>query len=709
MEGLPDFGFEVREDFMISPAGGGKPTRRLAHFLQPSIDTIDATIFELPSHCLSSIPSTFEPKKWPLNVQFHGWRSPQRDWKIWAGKMAALHESTWKKAEKWCPETKSFVFPWGEATITLEDVMISGYSVLGSPVFSRLETDEMKETEEKLSQARKELCRSSARKAEHCNWMKKFMDSGSEIEHEAFLVLWLSRFVIPSSFRLIVKSVFPIAIHLAKGNRIALAPAILASIYRDLSLLKEKIVSLAGIENWENEGSKFEVTIMSPFHLVQIWGWERFIELRPVPNLIKTGEARFAQWHRKIIAVENVRTVLDSAKDSFVWRPYAKAVQNKNLPKSYGEKKMRESIDDGCFEELESFARCLKISELVGIDCIEQYLPHRVAMQFGMDQDLPTCVARANDSPYIAWSCYSKPISYEDLYILPRLCKADVTTRYLEWWNKSLLRLQSVIKGTLPQKRILTSAKKGGEAGSFSASIPFSYSLKSSERSSDPSELKKRNAVSSASLGLPLKKAKKNFETSKEKKETNDISASAELASKILLRSLLVKKEANDALVPPGFPPKSNLVAASNSTEEDNLMIVELLKARKKDDGIWNGQVGFGESLRCQSETISSIAECEGIKVICPQTESVQKRMQNEPINVGSETAMQDSTESKVGSPAHDMGRIQGGEGDGDKYASEVSQMPTLQLEDWVSRLERKIAELKAARFGHKTPVLISE
>ncbi|KAK5834353.1 hypothetical protein PVK06_018230 [Gossypium arboreum] len=28
--------------------------------------------------------------------------------------------------EFWCPETNTFVFPWGEATVTLEDVMILG-------------------------------------------------------------------------------------------------------------------------------------------------------------------------------------------------------------------------------------------------------------------------------------------------------------------------------------------------------------------------------------------------------------------------------------------------------------------------------------------------------------------------------------------------------------------------------------------------------
>lgn len=42
--------------------------------------------------------------------------------------------------------------------------MIAGYSDLGSPVFSPLETDELMETQEKLNQAVKELNRSTAKK-----------------------------------------------------------------------------------------------------------------------------------------------------------------------------------------------------------------------------------------------------------------------------------------------------------------------------------------------------------------------------------------------------------------------------------------------------------------------------------------------------------------------------------------------------------------
>ncbi|KAJ6950465.1 hypothetical protein NC651_004204 [Populus alba x Populus x berolinensis] len=69
--------------------------------------------------------------------------------------------------EYWCPETNTLVFPWGEATITLEDIV----SLVGLPVL--------------------------------------------------------------------------LAIHLSEGTKIALAPAVLASLYKNLRSLKEQAAAAA--------------------------------------------------------------------------------------------------------------------------------------------------------------------------------------------------------------------------------------------------------------------------------------------------------------------------------------------------------------------------------------------------------------------------------------------------------------------------------
>ncbi|KAH9651611.1 PMD domain-containing protein [Citrus sinensis] len=723
-----DIGFEIREELMVSPSDCAKPTKRLAHFLKPSTNSIEGKLFELPSHSLSSVPAAFEPKKWPLVVKFPGWNSPQKKWVTWVRKMAALHESTWKKAgiheailsstyeikrntdlvlglaEKWCSETNSFIFPWGEATVTLEDVMVSGYSVLGSPVFSPLETDELKAVEEKLSQVEKEYIRSASRRAEHYAWMNKFMDSGSDIEHEAFLVLWLSRFVFPRSYCLIVKSVFPIAVHLARGTRIALAPAILASLYRDLSLLKEKIVALTKLVGCEDEYSALKMIIRSPFQFVQVWAWERFVKLRPNPNLIKNGEPRFALWHKLMIRVENVRTVFDLSQECFDWRPYAKTLNNWKLPVFYGEKEMRVSLDTHLSQELQSFARCLRFSELVGIDCIEQYLPHRVAMQFGMDQDLPAFVPRANDSPYIGWCVYNKPISYADLYVPSRLYEAGVTTQYLESWKQSLLGLQGENDDALPQKRILTSsetAQKRSKKLKQTKKRKFVARTKITPRrldgtndldnSLETSNQKRRSTNAT-------KRAKKSVYTTEDKKEDSDAYASSEFPLKMLPLKLILMKEADNSPVPPGFPPKSNLVRSRDSAKENNLAITESMVSSKKQNDFQNMKISNGENSSSQSQTFPSlIADKEAVKI----TEPAEKVMQNEPANGGSENVREDLTESGEMFLPRDMSKNECSNGEGKNF---VSMVPD-ELEAWVGRLERIVAELKAARFGHKMPV----
>ncbi|KAF2314214.1 hypothetical protein GH714_024158 [Hevea brasiliensis] len=93
---------------------------------------------------------------------------------------------------------------------------------------------EDKEIEDKLKEARSEVGRGLTRGVCQIGWMEEFMFSGSEIEHEAFLSLWLEMFVFHDSENTLRDCIFPIAIHLAKGEVVALAPAVLASIYRDL-------------------------------------------------------------------------------------------------------------------------------------------------------------------------------------------------------------------------------------------------------------------------------------------------------------------------------------------------------------------------------------------------------------------------------------------------------------------------------------------
>ncbi|KAE9457741.1 hypothetical protein C3L33_10356, partial [Rhododendron williamsianum] len=221
---------EEREELMVPPSGGN-PTRRHAHFLKPSVTSIKGLVFKLPS---GSPTSTTTPSvtDLPLKVEFRGRRGPLQTWKSWFDRMHSLHQSTWKKAGIYEAILSSTYQIRIDKEIVLGFAGKWRYSVLGDSVLRPLETRESDEIHEKLMKGRSEVIRSKARKADQHEWVRLFMGSGSEIEHEAFLVLWLSRHVFPYALDLISKNVLKIAIHLARGTRIALAPAVLRALSR---------------------------------------------------------------------------------------------------------------------------------------------------------------------------------------------------------------------------------------------------------------------------------------------------------------------------------------------------------------------------------------------------------------------------------------------------------------------------------------------
>ncbi|KAK2441342.1 serine/threonine-protein phosphatase 7 long form protein [Trifolium repens] len=493
---MEDTMMEVRDDFMLSPAGDSKPILRTAHFLKPIQNSIlgEPTLKFNPFSSSSS--SVFEQKELPLKIHFNGWRRPKERWVSWVDQLKLKYESLWKKVgifeaimstkskcrilrnenllygvvEKWCSETNTFVFPFGEATITLEDVMVlGGYPILGHPVFIPLEDREMREVEKKLILARKQLTTQGlGGEARTSLWMDIFIDKGSEIEHEAFLATWLSIFVFP--YRSLVKiSLFPIAIHLARGNPIALGPAVLASLYKDLSLFKKTIVDLSkypvGADSFP-----LEVTILSPFYLVQIWVWERFKNLQPKPMLIDRGDPLLFRWHKvRALKIDNVKLALDSAINDFLWRPYVRYADKCGM--FYPNDEIWVPFEKDLDKEMLSFVTCLRVSELVGFESIEQYLPHRVAMQFGMDQDVPSYVPRFNETKFIAWKNYCRPISDKNLYFPPRLFEGDVTTRYAKWWKQSVMDHDDFVNKIVRWKRSASSRKHRLHVGKFNTSV----------------------------------------------------------------------------------------------------------------------------------------------------------------------------------------------------------------------------------------------
>ncbi|KAF6158412.1 hypothetical protein GIB67_019451 [Kingdonia uniflora] len=462
---------DEREEHMVSITGEN-PILRIARFLKPSSTHVYKGV---KSPVLNGIIAySREEKRGFKNVEFKGWKNPMKKWKEWVDQMCKSYGEVWKLrgiydaiiastyeirkdkemvfalVEWWCKETNTFVFPWGEATITLEDMMLlGGFSVLGEPVTTPLIGD-LVIIEEKLIEGFRMCGRSKAKKASNGAWMSHFMGKNLDVEHAAFLVLWLCRYVFHAQPEDVVhKDLFPIAIYLSEGIRIALAPAVLASLYRDLGFLVEHSLDSGS----SGSSTNCYYSIWAPFQYLQMWAWERLPTLRPKPKPLSVGEPRAAQWHKvnSKSDIEDLRPAM-SSPENFQMRPYASSVQNLTPPSFYEKQGEWVLGNINMEEELHSFARFIRPCELVGINCIEHHLPHRVAMQFGMDQDLPGHFKRANMTADAAWTTYDNPIRNVSFYIPPRLSESGVTSRYFEWRKRVLSDQQNSEDNTLEQE-----------------------------------------------------------------------------------------------------------------------------------------------------------------------------------------------------------------------------------------------------------------
>ncbi|XP_062190501.1 uncharacterized protein LOC133893490 isoform X2 [Phragmites australis] len=399
-------------------------------------------------------PQAAEPR-----LSFRGWLGAPRHWDLWVAKLRPLHSRLWRRlgihdavlastyrfkrdasavlhlASFWSPTTSTFTFPWAEATLTLQDVaLLAGFPTHGAPVPAPL-PPEWRPDEAALNGVRLGFNRSACKKAHHSAWVKHFLtdhNNDAVLEHAAFLALWLTRFVLPghpeSTMR---QSVFPIAVRLARGDRVALAPAVLASLYRDLRDIKAFLVAAGAAAASGNADMLCSLSLYAPLYILQLWMWERFPSLSPARNnpAVSNGEPMAARWHDLSSKVNPtlIREALSSG-DNFVWQPYATSVM-----KHTG---WVRSSDLAGNDELRSLAHCLRPCELVGMDCIEHYLPHRVARQFGLDQDVPGDVRRANQDWAVAWQTYELD-GKNVAFFIPQ-SEPGITARYAQWWRQQL-------------------------------------------------------------------------------------------------------------------------------------------------------------------------------------------------------------------------------------------------------------------------------
>ncbi|XP_051185273.1 uncharacterized protein [Lolium perenne] len=457
---------------IISGADPSRPVARSAHFLLPRGDSAHP-----PALPLAPSPDAGPVLADELQVELSGWPGTSKQWRRWVAKLRPRHELLWRKvrilpavlattswvrrdeglllqlAPFWSGDTSTFVFPWGEATVTLEDVaVLGGLPLLGHSIGSR--SDELRRDVDALEAVRILLNRSKCKKASYAAWAKHFAqqptedDDGRLLEHGAFLAMWLSRYVFPAPpFDVVRPEVFPIAARLARGKCVALAPAALASVYKDLSALNRYLSS--------GNTHRRRFVGCAPLHILQLWVWERFPELRPETKSTSRRDdpaaPRAAHWHnaKKALHPSYIHSVFMSP-DEFQWRPYESTTSFALLQAKAG--CWVHGQDIAASKELLSFAQCLRPCELVGMGCIEHYCPHRVARQLGFDQDVPRTVARVKLSRKAAWATY-KMHPEKITFFIPQ-CDPGVTVAYSQWWEPYLSTSAAAVANAARIKQI---------------------------------------------------------------------------------------------------------------------------------------------------------------------------------------------------------------------------------------------------------------
>ncbi|PQP93506.1 uncharacterized protein Pyn_29656 [Prunus yedoensis var. nudiflora] len=134
---------------------------------------------------------------------------------------------------RWSTETHTFVCSWGEFTPTLEDVA----NILHLPLCSSQDPFHITLTPEdklKLEALRKGAPTSPSTSLHFSNWIQFFGDvnRNESCRLAAFISLWLGRFLFCDfSQDCLHARVFPLALAIARGDMIPLAPMFLGHLY----------------------------------------------------------------------------------------------------------------------------------------------------------------------------------------------------------------------------------------------------------------------------------------------------------------------------------------------------------------------------------------------------------------------------------------------------------------------------------------------
>jgi hypothetical protein len=325
-------------------------------------------------------------------------------------------------------------------------------------------------------------------------------------------------------------------------------------------------------------------------------------------------------------------------------------------------------------------------------------------MQFGMDQDVPSYVPRCNETKFIAWKNYCRPISEKKLYFPPRLFEADVTTHYAKWWKQSVLGHDDFVKKIVRRKRSASSRKHKLHVGKFNTSV---------NDVGVPPEFPP-NLVDNLNFGIFFDEGLK-IKTRNVEDLYADVSAKnyvPNAADEIIDSDVEVCKSVLEEDMCGGKVHESknllNRCCSTSSADHENILPLkrpvskdntELLKGVLEDE--LKDANESKKARMCSGRVCLSETQGEGKNYAIGNKVSLSSHEFGEFIssNVSYEIAGY-GDEAGIKSPFCDRNGEKG------ESVSPFTSDMIIDLENRIQKLERVIAKLKEARFGHKVDIV---
>ncbi|CAL8992531.1 unnamed protein product, partial [Prunus brigantina] len=349
---------------------------------------------------------------------------------------------------RWSAATYTFVCSWGEFTPTLEDVAnISRLPICGdrSPFGIALTPEET----DNLAVLRRGAPTSPSTSLRFSNWIQYFGDANRQgpCLLAAFIALWLGRFVFCDfSQDCLHERVFPLALAIARGDTIPLAPMFLGHLYHLLDraqLLEKSASGSMGVETLLNSG------------FLQVFLWERLKGL-DVYSLPHSHAMKLADWGKGSFMPDNLPLVcrwfkrmqrkgqdflkrLDNVED-FIFRPYGTSAETFTFVPFYAD-----------------------VSDTV-----------EVPAAFGLDQGVPGSPNHGNPFALhrVFWSNDHIPASCRPIFLASKTRAGGFSRGYQAYWNRCLASFREFQSS--PGDRLLPTTARLAGLVSEEKAIPLS-------------------------------------------------------------------------------------------------------------------------------------------------------------------------------------------------------------------------------------------